>query len=89
MPNGKYWKKRMEAIEKMLHDKGADYARYIDREFEQSIHSLEKEIEVWYGRLADNNEISLPAAKELLRRNELEDFHISVNEYIKKGESLQ
>lgn len=79
----------MEAIEKMLHDKGADYARYIDREFEKSIHSLEKEIEVWYSRLADNNEISLSAAKELLRRNELEDFHMSVNEYIKKGESLQ
>lgn len=89
MPDGKYWKKRMEAIEKMLHDKGAGYARYIDREFEKSIHSLEKEIEVWYGRLADNNEISLSAAKELLRRNELEDFHMGVNEYIKKGESLK
>lgn len=89
MPDGQYWKRRMESLEKMLHDKGADYARYIDREFERSIRSLEKEIEQWYSRLAVNNEISLPAAKELLRRNELEDFHMDVREYIKKGENLQ
>ncbi|MBO5030752.1 MAG: minor capsid protein [Lachnospiraceae bacterium] len=89
MPKGDYWKKRIEEIEKMAHNKGAEYARYIDKQFEASIHSLEKEIELWYRRLADNNEISLEAAKELLRKNELEDFHMSVEEYIKKGESLQ
>lgn len=89
MPNGAYWKKRMEAIERMSHDKGADYAEYVKRQFEDSIRAMEKEIEVWYGRIADNNDISLAAAKKLLRKNELEDFHMTVKEYIKKGETLQ
>lgn len=89
MPNGAYWKKRMEAIEKMSHDKGADYAEYVKKQFEDSMRAMEKEIEVWYGRIADNNDISLAAAKKLLRKNELEDFHMTVKEYIKKGETLQ
>lgn len=89
MPKGVYWKKRMEAIEKMSHDKGADYAEYVKKQFEDSIRAMEKEIEVWYGRIADNNDISLAAAKKLLRKNELEDFHMTVKEYIKKGETLQ
>lgn len=89
MPNGNYWKKRMEAIEKMSHDKGVDYAEYVKKQFEASTRSMEKEIEVWYGRIADNNNISLAEAKKLLRKNELEDFHMTVKEYIKKGETLR
>lgn len=89
MPNGSYWKRRMEAVEKMSHDRGADFAEYVKRQFEASIRSMEKEIEMWYGRIADNNDITLAQAKKLLRKNELEDFHMTVKEYIKKGETLR
>ncbi|MDE7326906.1 MAG: phage head morphogenesis protein, partial [Lachnospiraceae bacterium] len=89
MPDGRYWKRRMEAVEKMSHDRGADFAEFVRKQFEASIRSMEKETEMWYGRIADNNDITLAQAKKLLSKNELEDFHMTVKEYIKKGETLQ
>jgi len=41
------------------------------------------DIEHWYQRLADNNEINLARAKRLLKGGELEEFHWTVDQYIK------
>lgn len=83
-----YWKKRMEAIEQMTHDKGIAYANHIDRQFRIAERNIQDKINVWYGRIAENNGISFKAAKDLLRADELEDFHMTVEEYIAKGEKM-
>ena len=86
MQGSEYWKKRMEAIEKKSHSKGLEYAQFAEKQFYRAQKIIEKEIAWWYARIAENNEISYSAARELLRKDELEEFHWSVEEYIKKGE---
>jgi SPP1 gp7 family putative phage head morphogenesis protein len=88
MPNSDYWKKRMAAVEESQYKKTREYYQYAQEQFRKTEASINREIELWYAKFADNNEISLSAAKELLRKDELEEFHWSVEEYIKKGESL-
>ena len=88
MPDNNYWKKRMEHIEDMNHSKGIAYTQHIDKQFRIAQKNIEQKIDYWYARLADNNEISLSAARKLLAADELEDFHLTVEEYIKKGEAL-
>lgn len=89
MKPGDYWKERMAAVEDMSHEKGINYAHNVEQQFRQAEKALSDKITIWYKRLADNNEISLSAAKTLLRKDELEDFHMSVDEYIKKGKTLK
>jgi SPP1 gp7 family putative phage head morphogenesis protein len=88
MPNGDYWKKRMTEVEEAQYKKTRGYYEYAQEQFRKTEASINRDIELWYAKLADNNEISLSAAKELLRKDELEEFHWTVEEYIKKGESL-
>ena len=89
MPGGAYWRKRMEALEQQRHNKTEEYFRMAEKQFRMAQANMEKEIAVWYERLSENNEISLTAAYKLLRADELEEFHWTVEEYIKKGESLK
>lgn len=88
MPNDKYWKERMEALEDMNHKKGRAYTANVEKQFRMAQKNIEDKINYWYARIADNNEITMQGAKRLLRADELEDFKMSVEEYIKKGESL-
>lgn len=85
MPQRKYWKKRFEQLNESLLNKGEQYYKDFEREYNAAIIQIEKDIEIWLRRLADNNGISLAEAKKLLKENELEEFHWSVYEYIKKG----
>lgn len=74
----------MQLNESLL-QKGEQYQRELEREYKAAITEIEKDIEIWLKRLADNNGISLSEAKKLLREHELDEFHWSVYEYIKKG----
>lgn len=87
MPN-QYWEKRMQEIEKKSHEIGLDYAKYTERQFNLATRAIDKKISYWYQKMAENNGVSLAAAKSMLRKDELEEFHWSVEEYIKKGEIL-
>lgn len=78
----------MESIEEMSHKKGMAYTSHIDKQFRLAEKRINQKIEYWYGRIAKNNEVSLSAAKEMLRADELEDFHLTVEEYIEKGKTL-
>ena len=88
MDHNEYWQERMLAVEEQSHDKGMKYAEHIDKQFRLAERNINRQIDYWYNKIAMNNEISLSAAKELLRKDELKDFHMSVEEYIAKGEQL-
>lgn len=55
--------------------------------YDRAIAAIKSDIEKWYQRFADNNEISLAEAKKLLTKAELEEFKWTVDEYIKLGMS--
>lgn len=83
--NKNYWQKRMAALEEEQYQRGAAYYKGVQKQFKKATNSIQVDIERWYQRLADNNDISYGGAKRLLKRNELEEFHWSVEQYIKAG----
>lgn len=84
--NREYWKKRFEVLEDEQYRQSEAYYRDMEEQFRRASNSIQMDIEHWYRRLADNNDISLAGAKRLLKKNELEEFHWSVEEYIKRGQ---
>lgn len=84
--NRDYWKQRFENLEDSLLSKGDAYLIDLEREYKKATSQIEKDITIWYHRIADNNGISFTAAKKLLNKDQLEEFHWTVDEYIKYGE---
>lgn len=87
--NTEYWRERMEQLEDAQNRKGAEYYAELQKQYDRTSRAIEKEINNWYLRFADNNEISMQEARKLLNSSELEEFRWSVQEYIEKGRSLK
>lgn len=83
--NAEYWKNRFEALENSQYVASEEYFKDIQKQFRVATNSIQIDINRWYQRLADNNDISYAAARKLLKRNELEEFQWNVEEYIKHG----
>jgi phage putative head morphogenesis protein, SPP1 gp7 family len=82
----KYWETRMleiEASNRVITDESIANLETAYREVERQ---LSKEIEIWYNRLAENNEVSVADMRKLLTKNELAEFKWTVEEYIKYGQ---
>ena len=80
MNNGDYWKARMSALSDELYEKSEKYYEDVKRQYDKAMQDIERDISVWYQRIADNNGISYAAAKELLKKNELKEFKWSVDD---------
>lgn len=85
MKNADYWQKRFAAIEQMNHKKAAEAIQATTPAFDRAQTEIQKEIESWYQRFADNNGVSLTEAKKMLSAKELKELKWDVNEYIKYG----
>ena len=55
------------------------------KEYDKALKSIKEDIEVWYGRIAKNSDVSLYEAKKLLNKKELEEFKWTLEDYIKHG----
>lgn len=86
MKNAEYWKKRFAELENEQYKKCEEYFKNTERQFRMAQNSIQADIEKWYYRLAQNNDITYSAAKKLLLKSELEEFQWSVEQYIKYGE---
>lgn len=84
--NKDYWAKRMAALEDEQYQRSAAYYKDVQKQFRLASNDMQMDIERWYQRLADNNDISYAGAKKLLKKGELEEFHWTVEQYIKAGE---
>ena len=84
--SSEYWKKRFEVLEDEDYKKSKKYIKDIEVQFREAQNNITMNIERWYRRLAENNDISLSAARQLLKKDELKEFHWSVEQYIKAGE---
>ena len=85
MKTSDYWKKRFETLENASNAYGQDAFRKIEPAFDKAQRRIQGEIEAWYGRVANNNEITIQEAKKLLNADELKEFHWDIEEYIKYG----
>lgn len=83
----RYWKSRIASLHKQILNDAYKDAAKIEREYKKATAQVQKDLELWYKRLADNNNISLAEARKLLSKDELEEFKWTVEDYIKYGEA--
>ncbi len=86
MKNSAYWKRRMEMLETAQLEKVQRFYADLERQYRIASANIEKEINNWYQRFAENNQITMAEAKKLLNTGELAEFKWNVQEYIKYGE---
>ncbi len=83
----KYWQKRSEQIALRQFNKADQYSADLLKEYQAAIQSIQKDIEVFYLRYAEENEVSMAVAKRVLNRKELKDFRLSLEEFITKAKN--
>ena len=76
MNNQNYWKKRAEEIADLEYQKVEDYRLRMQLEYKDALKSIQRDIEIFYSRFAQNNDISLLEAKKLL-----EEFKMDLAEF--------
>lgn len=86
MKNSDYWQDRFEQLEKASHKNAMQVYSNIEQSFIDAQRNIEKQINNWYVRFANNNQISISEAKKWLNSKELKEFKWDVNEYIKYGQ---
>lgn len=85
MSKNNYWQDRFIEEEERLNKIAGDEFRRQQLEYERAVVRINKDIEVWYNRIAKNNDVSLAEAKKLLNDKELKEFKWTLDEYIKHG----
>lgn len=88
MRNDLYWQDRFVQLKERLLDKGIEHYHNISKQYDKAAANVQKEINNFYQRFADNNQIDLLEAKKLLNAKELKEFKWNVEDYIEKGRTL-
>lgn len=86
MRNADYWRGRFSILEDSAHREAQKTIQDMEELYLDAQRFVQKEIESWYARFAVNNQISLTDARKWLTAGQLEEFHWSVEQYIKIGE---
>ncbi len=86
MKNSDYWQGRFEQLEKASHKDALTTYSHIEQAFEQAQREIERNINNWYVRFANNNQITISDAKKWLDGKDLKEFKWDVQEYIKYGQ---
>lgn len=86
MRNADYWRGRFSILEDSAHREAQRTIQDMEELYLDAQRSVQKEIESWYAHFAVNNQISLTDARKWLTAGQLEEFHWSVEQYIKIGE---
>lgn len=77
-----YWEKRAESVAKTQHRITDKYvADRLKREYSRASRNIQDQINIFYARFAENNEIDLTEARKLLTSDELEDFKMDLKEF--------
>ncbi|HCT63874.1 MAG TPA: phage head morphogenesis protein [Lachnospiraceae bacterium] len=80
-----YWQERFNNLNENLLNKGEEYNKALISAYDEASQNIQKEIELFYGRFATNNEMTLSDAKKILSSEERKAFQMTLEEYIKYG----
>lgn len=81
-----YWQRRFRKLEETQYLEGEKYFKNLQEQFRIAENSIQVDIEKWYFRLAENNDISYLSARKFLSTKQLKEFKWDVDQYIKYGE---
>lgn len=84
--NSEYWTQRTLQLNEALSNKGVEYYHRLEKEYRKAANEVSKELLVLYSKLAENNNITLREARNLLTTNELKEFRWKVEEYIERAD---
>ena len=86
MKNSEYWKERFLQIENSSHKNAQTVLTDIEEQYIVAQRKIEADIEKWYRRFANNNEITMHEAKKLLNSKEVAEFKWDIKDYIKNAQ---
>ncbi|WP_129600456.1 minor capsid protein [Anaerophilus nitritogenes] len=82
MKSKEYWNQRIEQVARLQYGKADQYiGGRLKVEYLQAQQSIQKDINMFYQRFAQNNDINLVEAKRLLSGNELAEFKMQLGEF--------
>lgn len=87
MKSQEYWRKRSEQVAHRQFDKADRYEAGLRRQYELAQKSIQRDLESFYTRFAENNEVSMAEAKRLLTAGELAEFKMTLSEFRKKAKN--
>lgn len=87
MKNNEYWQQRSIELENVAYKDSEQYKRDLEQLHRETLEQIQKDIAYWYLRFAKKNKITYAEAQQILNANELEEFHWTVKQYIKYGQS--
>ncbi|MEK5480319.1 minor capsid protein [Paenibacillus sp. FSL R5-0407] len=85
MKPAEYWRKRAEINARAEHAKADLYINQQAKEYRKSVNTIIRDIEAFYGRYADENQVSLLEAKKQLDKGELAEFKMTLEEFTAKA----
>ena len=86
MRNADYWRQRAQINSDAAHADANEYIAQLEEIYRDAVMSVQADLDRWYGRFAENNQITLAEARKQLTAGELEEFHWSVDKYIQAAE---
>lgn len=81
-----YWAGRFAQLEEASHRDAGETMAFIDEAYRRAEGEVEKQLDRWYQRFADNNGIvDMAAARQLLHSGELKEFRWTLEEYAQRA----
>lgn len=87
MKSQEYWRKRAEQVASQQFQKSDRYAAGLKRQYELSLKSIQRDLDSFYARFAENNAVSMAEARRLLSAGELAEFKMTLSEFRKKAKN--
>jgi SPP1 gp7 family putative phage head morphogenesis protein len=82
--NSEYWKTRETQHIKAMLNSQVDYDKQINTIYDQSIRSIQTQIEAFYGKYADKEGLSLTEAKKKVSQMDVEAFRAKAKKYVEE-----
>ncbi len=86
MPQNEYWEKRFTLLNEMLLQKSDDYIKHAQLSYAAVMASIEKDINDFYMRFAQENNITFQETKQLLTSEQRQRFQMELKDYIAQGQ---
>lgn len=86
--NSEYWAERFRKLEEETFRQSAAWIKNSKRQFNQSLIAIKEKVAQFYQQFENVTGMSLAETKRAMKKGELKEFKITVDEYIKKGKSL-
>lgn len=88
MNSREYWIARFLYLENTYHEDTEKYLYELFKFYDNTSKGIQKDLAYWFLKFAKDNQITYIEAQKTLKRNELKEFHSTIDEYISSSSSL-